>query len=239
MSSSKPRNAKSKKQSCTCGHHYGSDGHDVSLSLESQNSPIAAASTSNSSAFAVGSCGEGNRIIPQDHPHRHPSPLDASFVQVSQHDYSTDRTAAVLQPLTHPEELQKHCALEDVTSTIRNFGKAEPYRRLMRLQEAAASALNQTSLTPPPPPPLCLSCIQRYGILDCTQTTLSLTYILPYTHSTSHQFPLLYSTILYFHKSTGWNRPWIRRLVACMPNVKRIAKQSKTIKPASRRGSDS
>ena len=165
-SSSKPRNAKSKKQSCTCGHHYGSDGTNDVITVTSPNSPIAAtdvvASTSNSSAFAVGGCGEGNRINPQDQPYRHPSPLDASFVQVSQHDYSTDRTAAVLQPLTHPEELQKH-GVGDATSNSRNFGKAEPYRRLMRLQEAAANALNQTSQAPPPPPPLCLSCIQRYG----------------------------------------------------------------------------
>lgn len=147
---------------CTCGHHYGrteeedkndDNGHHhrQQASAVSANSMImaqsyTAATVPNSINTTTSNIGNGL--------HR---PLDASFVQVPQHDYRND---PILQQL-HQEEQQKHGAATTSSFSPGDFGKAEYYLRLIRLEQAAKAG-SSTSEDATPPPPLCLSCIQRY-----------------------------------------------------------------------------
>jgi len=126
---------------CSCGHHYSRSG--------SRNDATTAA-TAGGTADSVSGSSSSARSSSR--------PLDASFVQVPQHDYST-----AAQHLQHQEELQKHGAGDDVRGCC--SGKAESYRRLVRLQQAAHSystTSNSARGSPAPPPPaLCLYCIHR------------------------------------------------------------------------------
>lgn len=124
---------------CSCGHHYGRNEHDSS---GSQND---AAAADISAADSVAGSTRSTSTSPS-------RPLDASFVQVPQHDYSTDRSAQQL----HQEEQQKHGA------DARCSGKAESYRRLVRLQQAANySKTSEGGSSALLPPALCLYCIHR------------------------------------------------------------------------------
>ena len=162
---STPKNSPS---SCTCGHHYGrkeeeEDNGGNNASAASANSMLMAQSTTGAATIAT----SGSAIAGSNGLHRPPTTytsnrsLDASFVQVPQHDYSSDPT---LQQL-HQEEQQKHGATTSSTlsSTHGDLGKAEYYHRLIRLEQAAHAGSSEEL-----PPPLCLSCIQRS--VFCFQT---------------------------------------------------------------------
>ena len=136
----KPKDQRSR---CTCGHHYG---RVVVLEKEKNDNDDAAPQ---SSTFATSTTTTTTSS--------HNRPLDASFVQVPQHDYRNDLT---LQQL-HQEEQQKHGAV--TTSSLTrggDVGKVEYYQRLIRLEQAAKAGYDDSE-DATPPPPLCLSCIQR------------------------------------------------------------------------------